>query len=141
LSHQSSWNGCDRFVCTLGAQRQAFRERNDFWNDVQEVPAKWPFQVERFAQGDPTFGVSLGADSIPFRSTYCPIGEPRNGSITDLNLKRRRHPEGVIPYAVPQQLSVHSLSSGFAIQLTAGGCRGKIEAGPLLDTQISVTSR
>jgi hypothetical protein len=115
---QRGWNGCAHVVCTSGANGQAFQKRNDFWNDVQEVPAKRPFQVERIAQGDPTFGVSLGADSAPFRSTSSPIGEPRNGSTTDLNLKRCSH----------LQADCRALyGQGVCVPPRDGGLREKVE--------------
>jgi hypothetical protein len=140
---QNGWNGCDRVVCTSDAQRQAFRKRNDFWNDVQEVPAKRPFQVERLAQGDPTLGVSLGSDSTPFRSTSSPIGEPRNGSRADFRLKCRSRPEGTIHHGVFQHFACTlwrvAVASCFHFAWrTATG--GKIEAGRSLGTQLSVAA-
>jgi hypothetical protein len=86
---QTGWNGCAHVLCTLQAKCPSFRNWNDRWNDAQEMPADQPFQVERSAQGDPTLGVSLGADSTPFRSISFPIQQKWNGSRTDLNLNRQ----------------------------------------------------
>ena len=63
---ENGWNDCADAFHTSGAKCQAFRKRNDFWNDLQELPAKRPFHVERLAQGDPPLGVSLGTDSTSF---------------------------------------------------------------------------
>jgi hypothetical protein len=89
---KNGWNDCASVFHTSGAKCQAFRKRNDFWNDLQELPAKRPFQVERPAQGDPAFRVSLGTGSPPFRSTSSPIGELGNGSMTDFEDSEARCP-------------------------------------------------
>jgi hypothetical protein len=129
---ENGWNDCAHVFHTSSVKCRAFRKWNDFWNDLRELPAKRPFQVERLAQGDPTLGVSLGTDSTSFRSTSSPIGELWNGSTTHFDLG----PEARCLRATGRA------RCGRRVCVPPGdeSRREKIEAGRLPRTRISVTS-
>jgi hypothetical protein len=65
---EKGWNDCTHVFHPSGAKYQPLRKRNDFWNDLQDAAFKQPFQVERLAQEDSTFGVFLGERcyTVPF---------------------------------------------------------------------------
>jgi hypothetical protein len=120
---EKGWNDCTHVFHPSGAKYQPFRKRNDFWNDLQDAPFKQPFQVERLAQEDHTFGVFLGSDSTPFRSTSSPIGELWNGFDHRFGPRGTRWSNRVCTVAVVVAFCPATAAVGKRLRL--GDCRAR----------------